>query len=254
MSKVHFVLDEAATMGHLDCVDDALGLGRGYGIRLQLYYQSVGQAKKSFPEGQNQTLLSNTSQVFFAVNDQGTAELVSNRLGEETIVVDSGGDSSGDSSTTCHGHGGSVSRGWSRNRNRNWQQQARKLLKSEEVMALSPREAITFTPGVRPIFTRLLRYYEHNFRPGWIARQRQDFVIFFKAAATCAFALIVALAVTIAISGKASPASADRPAQPRSEDVQSIRNGAATVQRDQGRSPGNRTGAKEPRARSVGGG
>ena len=31
-------------------------------------YQSVSQLKKCFPEGQEQTLLSNVSQVFFGIN------------------------------------------------------------------------------------------------------------------------------------------------------------------------------------------
>ena len=45
-------------------------------------YQSLGQLKKCFPDGQDQTLLSNTTQVFFGVNDQQTAEYVSARLGK----------------------------------------------------------------------------------------------------------------------------------------------------------------------------
>ncbi len=43
---VHFVLDEAATLGHMDALDDAVDKYRGYGVRLQFYYQSVGQLKK----------------------------------------------------------------------------------------------------------------------------------------------------------------------------------------------------------------
>src|SRR5262245_57292922 len=89
--KVHFVLDEAASLGHMEALDDALDKYRAYGVRLQLYYQSVGQLKKCWPEGGDQTLLSNTTQVFFGVNDLQTAEYVSNLLGEETIVVESGG-------------------------------------------------------------------------------------------------------------------------------------------------------------------
>ena len=40
--------------------------------------------------------------------------------------------------------------------------QARRLLKPEELMALHPRTAITFAPGVPPIRTWLLRYYEEK--------------------------------------------------------------------------------------------
>jgi type IV secretion system protein VirD4 len=52
------------------------------------------------------------------------------------------------------------SSGHSYNSSSNWQQQARKLLKPEEVIALPSRAAITFMPGMPPICTTLLRYYE----------------------------------------------------------------------------------------------
>ena len=157
-TKVHFVLDEAASLGHMDALDDAVDKFRGYGVRLQLYYQSLGQLKKCWLDGQEQTVLSNTTQVFFGVNDQQTAEYVSNRLGEETIIVASGGTSSG---TTRSAKEGGYS--YSTNANSNWQQAGRKLLKPEEVAGLDRRVAITFTPGVPPIWTWLVRYYEKGF-------------------------------------------------------------------------------------------
>ena len=157
-NKVHFVLDEAASLGHMEALDDAVDKYRGYGVRLQFYYQSLGQLKKCFPDGQDQTLLSNVSQVFFGVNDLPTAEYVSNRLGEETIVVTSGGTSTGTSrQSSGNGEGSTAPR---RIMSDNWPQHGRKLLKPEEVMALADRTAITFTPGVPPIWTTLVRYYE----------------------------------------------------------------------------------------------
>ena len=171
-NKVHFVLDEAASLGHMDAIDDAVDKYRGYGIRLMLMYQSLGQLKRCFPDGQDQTLLSNTTQVFFGVNDPQTADYVSTRLGEETILVTSGGTSYGGSrQTQDDAPGGSTSRSW--NSNDNWNQAARRLLKPEEVMSLHERTAITFTPGVPPICTTLLRFYEEPrlaLPPTWCAR------------------------------------------------------------------------------------
>jgi type IV secretion system protein VirD4 len=155
---VHFVLDEAATLGHMDAIDDAVDKYRGYGVRLQFYYQSVGQVRKCFPDGQEQTLLSNVSQIFFGVNDKDTAQYVSDRLGEETIIVTSGGTSSG--TTRQEPMVGQTTISHSTQRSDNWAQQARRLLKPEEVAALSSRVAITFTPGVPPVQTTLIRYYE----------------------------------------------------------------------------------------------
>ncbi|HEX3997491.1 MAG TPA: type IV secretory system conjugative DNA transfer family protein [Pirellulales bacterium] len=155
---VHFVLDEASSLGHMEQIDDAVDKYRGYGARLIFGFQSLGQLKKCFPDGQDQTLLSNVTQVFFGVNEPETAEYVSNRLGEQTIIVDSGGTSRGTSQQHSARDYGSYST--SSNSNHNWQQHGRKLLKPEEVTGLSARTAITFAPGVPPICTRLSRYYE----------------------------------------------------------------------------------------------
>ena len=157
--KVNFILDEAASLGRMEAVDDAIDKYRGYGIRMFLYYQSLGQLKKCFPDDDGQTLLSNTTQVFFGVNDQQTAEYVSNRLGEQTIVVESGGTSSGRSRSNDDKSGTTnTSSSW--NRSDNWQQHARKLLKPEEVTALSQRVAITLSPDAPPLWSQLIRYYE----------------------------------------------------------------------------------------------
>ena len=150
-------------MGHLECLDDALALGRAYGIRTQWYFQSASQIKKCFPDGQDQTLLSNTTQIFFGVNDYPTAEYVSNRLGESTIRVESGGTSTG-RSRQLPDYGGHASTSYSVNSSSNWQQIGRRLLRPDELLVLDERTAITFTPGIRPIRTTLVRYYEKGFR------------------------------------------------------------------------------------------
>ena len=202
-NKVHFVLDEAASLGHLEAVDDAVDKYRGYGVRLQFYFQSLGQLKTCFPEGQEQTLLSNTSQVFFGVNDNATADYISARLGENTIIVTSGGTSSGSSYQYTHGAQSSSSRGSSGNASSNWQQQARKLLKPEEVIALPPRTAITFTPGVRPICTSLLRYYEERSlgkRPSWFGRSVAACATLAASTCFCLVSVTVAAGLTIAIN------------------------------------------------------
>jgi type IV secretion system protein VirD4 len=160
--KVHFILDEAASLGHMDVIDDAVDKFRGYGVRLFFLFQSLGQLKKCFPEGQEQTLLSNVTQIFAGVNDNETAKYVSERLGKETIIVESGGTSS--STSRSHSEEGKTSWSYSNSRNDNWAQNGRELLQSSEVMNLHERLAITFTPGVPPICTWLIRYYESSSR------------------------------------------------------------------------------------------
>ena len=160
---VNFVLDEAGNLGHMEALDDAVNQYRGYGVRIIFFYQALGQLKKCFPDGQDETLLSNVTQVFFAVNDLQTAEYVSNRLGDETIIVRSGGTSWGTSRQSSIK--GDSSNSDSTNQNDNWAQQGRKLLKTEEVLSLSPRTAITFARGVYPICTQLVPYYEESLLP-----------------------------------------------------------------------------------------
>jgi type IV secretion system protein VirD4 len=185
---VHFVLDEAATLGKMEAIDDAVDKYRGYGVRLQFYYQSIGQLKKCFPDGQEQTLLSNVSQIYFGVNDKDTAQYVSDRLGEETIIVKSGGTSRG---TTYQGSvNGPPTESRSVQRSDNWAQQARRLLKPEEVTDLSSRTAITFTPGVPPVRTTLIRYYEEKI-PAKRALAWEKAIIFARSAVFLGLSLLM---------------------------------------------------------------
>jgi type IV secretion system protein VirD4 len=201
--KVHFVLDESSSLGHLEALDDAVDKFRGYGVRLQFYYQSLGQLKKCFPDGQDQTLLSNVSQVYFGVNDLPTAEYVSNRLGEATITITSGGTSIGTSrSSSASGEGSS---GSSTNHNENWQQHGRKLLKPEEVMALPERTAITFTPGVPPVCTTLVRYFEESKLgqgPGLVERYKAAAKVFFGSLTLLVGTVFLAMALSTNSQGR----------------------------------------------------
>jgi type IV secretion system protein VirD4 len=202
-TKIHYVLDESSSLGHLEALDDAVDKYRGYGVRLQFYYQSLGQLKKCFPDGQEQTLLSNVSQVFFGVNDLPTAEYVSNRLGEATIAITSGGTSTGTSrSSSANGQGSS---GSSTNASDNWQQHGRKLLKPEEVMALPERTAITFTPGVPPVCTTLVRYFEESNLgqgPGPVERYKAVAKVLFGSMALLVAAVFLAIALSMNGQGR----------------------------------------------------
>jgi type IV secretion system protein VirD4 len=196
-ARVHYVMDESASLGHLEILDDAVDKFRAYGVRLQFYYQSMGQLQLCWPEGRDQTLLSNCTQIFFGVNDQQTAEYVSNRLGEETIVITSGGTGTSYSQQSgwsggqgAMSHSGNTS--YSSNTSDNWAQQARKLLKPEEVAALPQDIAVTLAPGIPPLWTRLCRSYEMDFgRPQPKFRAAAEAVV----VSLVCFAVAAALAV-----------------------------------------------------------
>ena len=207
----HLILDEAASLGQMDVVEDVLDKGAGFGLRMQLYYQSLGQLKKCWPKDGGTVLLSNTSKVVFAVNDLETAaNLVSPMLGKETIIVESGGTgkSGGRNSGWTEGgqgptrSGGSNS-GWSSNEN--WQQTGRELLKPEEVLQLPQRTAITFTPGVPPIMTNLIRYYEEpelfrGVQGDWLARTLAAWNMLGRSLVLLLFSLLLAGVMTTVVS------------------------------------------------------
>ena len=161
-NRIHFVCDEAgSSLGKMPQLSTALTVGRSAGIRLQLYYQDLGQLQKCWPDGGDQTLLANCTTVWFGINDQKTAEYLSARLGDETIIVTSGGTSRSVSRSPSREGGTSYSH--STSTNDNWQQLGRRLLKPEELIGLDSRLALTFTPGVPPICSCMVRYYERDF-------------------------------------------------------------------------------------------
>ena len=72
----------------------------------------------------------------------------------------------------------------------------RKLLKPEEVLALDKRIAITFTPGVPPIWTTLVRYYEESLVGGgrdYVERFAAAVGVLFKSAALLVMVILAAM-------------------------------------------------------------
>jgi type IV secretion system protein VirD4 len=168
-NPIHVIVDDAASLGHMEALDDALDKYRAYGIRLTLVYQSLGQLKTCWPNGNDATVMGNTTNVFFGISDNATADYISTRMGEHTILVNSGGrNTSYSRSESFSGSNNSVSRSVSSSDN--WQAQGRRLMKSEEIMALDQRECITLAPGLCPIRSRLVRYYQKGFREGFLSR------------------------------------------------------------------------------------
>lgn len=167
--RVHFVLDEAGSLGHMQCLEDALDKYRKFGVRLLLMYQAAGQLPACWPNGKDAVLIANTTTIFAGVNDLPTAQMVSERLGDETIVVTSGGRSSGWSHQGSN-HNGQQSSSYSVNTSDNWNQVQRRLLQPAEILNLDSRTALTFHPGLPPIRTQLVPYYLNaEPRRSWLA-------------------------------------------------------------------------------------
>ncbi len=81
------LIDEMAALGHLAPLEDAFGLVRGYGIQIAAILQDLPQLKGLYKE-RWETFIANAGAVFgFAPNDLTTADWMSKRSGQTTVVV-----------------------------------------------------------------------------------------------------------------------------------------------------------------------
>ena len=156
---VLFLLDEAATLGRIKALEDAVSLVRGYGVRFWFIFQSLGQLTKCFGDQASDFLNNFDTQQFFGVNTVQTAEEISKRIGDATVLVESLNRSTSTSRPTgdCGGghHQGQVSTSTSLTTS----EVARRVVKPEEILRLPDDLAIVFHRNLPPIPCRLVRYY-----------------------------------------------------------------------------------------------
>lgn len=82
-----FMLDEFNALGHLAAIEDAFGLARGFGAQMMVVWQDLNQAKNRY-ERSWETFLANAGVVAgFAPRDLTTAEWMSRRCGDTTVVA-----------------------------------------------------------------------------------------------------------------------------------------------------------------------
>ncbi len=81
------LLDEMAALGHLAPLEDAFGLVRGYRVQIAAIFQDLAQLKSLYKE-RWETFIANAGVVFgFAPNDLTTADWMSRRSGQTTVVA-----------------------------------------------------------------------------------------------------------------------------------------------------------------------
>lgn len=141
---VLFLLDEFAALGHLEPVERAMGLMAGYGIQLWPIVQDIHQLRALYGQRAG-TFLSNAGVLqVFGVNDQQSAQLVSDLLGQETVVFET-------MSRALDAEGSGISYGE--------QHVGRPLLTPDEVRTLPADRQLLFLAGQRPVIATKLRYY-----------------------------------------------------------------------------------------------
>ncbi len=143
-NPVLYLLDEFAALGHLAPVERAMGLMAGYGVQLWPILQDVHQLRATYGKRAG-TFLSNAGVLqVFGVNDHDSARLVSDLLGQETVVFQTmaraiDAEQSGITYSQHHA--------------------ARALLTPDEVRNMSTRLQLLFIAGQRPIVAAKLAYY-----------------------------------------------------------------------------------------------
>jgi type IV secretion system protein VirD4 len=147
-----FMLDEAAALGNIPELEQGMGHLRAY-ARAVLVFQDVGQLQATYRKWKS--LLANAScQVFFGVNDQDTAEMVSKMIGERTVEVRSVGMNHGASAVLAHHQNSGVG------------EAGRRLMLPSEIMRMGKHKALVFMRGLpHPILAERMEYFrERMFR------------------------------------------------------------------------------------------
>jgi len=143
-TTVLYLLDEFASLGHLAPVERAMGLMAGYGVQLWPILQDIHQLRATYGHRAG-TFLSNAGVLqVFGVNDHDSARLISDLLGQETVVFQTmaralDSDKTGISYSQQH--------------------TGRQLLTPDEVRNLPAHGQLLFLTGQRPIFAEKLIYF-----------------------------------------------------------------------------------------------
>ena len=156
-NPVLFLVDEAAHIGKMQALEDAFTLLRGYGIRMWVFFQSLEQLKKCFGDNAGTVLDNIATQQYFSINSYETAEALSKRVGDETVMIRTDSGNSGVSTPT----GGDVKSSGSRSSGTSWNASeiARRLLKPEEILTLPEQTAVVFHKNHYVILCNKIRYY-----------------------------------------------------------------------------------------------
>lgn len=147
LPPVLFMLDEFAQLGHLPPIENAMGIARGYGVQLWPFLQDLNQLKALYKD-RWQSFLGNAAAITaFAPRDLFTAQHLSQRLGNKTIIVESENNREGD---TGLGHGRSP--------------QGVPLFRPEQLMEMPARQMLCSINSVHKAFmAKAVAYPETDF-------------------------------------------------------------------------------------------
>ena len=133
---VHFLLDEFGNLPKIPDFDKALAVARGRGIRITLALQSLSQLDDRYGQKTAETMRNSCNTwVYLSANDNDTARIVSDKIGQTTIE------------TTSQGQNWQTgSRQWSQNTS----QTGRALVTLDEVLRWRPDHTLLLQMGQLP--------------------------------------------------------------------------------------------------------
>ncbi len=169
-NPVLFLLDEAAHIGRIRVLEQAVTLMRGMGIRLWFFFQSLSQLNDCYGE-KARTILDNIdTQQYFAFNDIDNAEAISKRIGDTTISVATHGENDGWTRNT--GGTGPPSGSESGGRTSSVTNNGRRMYRPEELIVLPEDVGLVLHRNLSVVPVRLIKYFEHpSFRNGGIGQE-----------------------------------------------------------------------------------
>jgi type IV secretion system protein VirD4 len=169
-NRVLFLIDEAAHLGKMQILEDAVTIMRGYGIRLWFFFQSLSQLETTFGPKYKTILENCETQQYFGINSYFTADEVSKRIGDATIPAISRNvsDSRSHATPETPHPSGNVTR----SRATNVAEMGRRLYRPEELMVLPENLSIVFHRNLPVLPVQLVPYYQATeFQDGGTGRQ-----------------------------------------------------------------------------------
>ena len=140
--RLLMLLDEFPAIGKMEILEKAIGYVAGYGMKMMIVVQSLDQLNKIYTKD-NMFLSNCQCQVFYTANENATAEYVSKTIGTKTIKTHS------------------VSGGLL-NRNVSVSEQARDLIKPEEVRRFPLDKILLLVGGKPPIITKKILFFSDS--------------------------------------------------------------------------------------------
>ena len=148
---VLFILDEFASLGHMEMLEKAAGLMAGYGVKLWPIVQDLSQMTKNYKESW-QTFLANAgAMTFFANSDLTTLEWLSKRAGETEVIRENKGSSESETAGTSTTNGASQQEG-----------QSYSDSASQSVSDMAPLNQTATIQGEHSIFDVLTRRFQRS--------------------------------------------------------------------------------------------